>query len=148
MVHNLLVVDSLVITVILGIKFLQENKLVLDFSCTPVGVWVSGAKSQHNDQQDSQWKVVRTTEQKCRKGICAALEEDDPEIDAADECSIPHFSGPDQYDMPECERQNLAQVVDEFSELFMTKPGKTTAEYHYNRMPCRGLTTLIPGTLP
>ena len=44
---------------------------------------------------------------------------------------IPHFSDPDQYDIPECERPNLAQVVNEFPELFTTKSGKTTAEYHY-----------------
>ena len=141
LVHDFLVVDSLVVPVILGIKFLQENQLVLDFSCAPVGVRVSGIKTQHNDQQDEQWKAVWTTEHKCRKGVCAALEED-PGIDAVDECSIPCFSGPDQYDIPKCEHQNLAQVVNEFSELFTTKPGKTTAEYHY--IPTTGCPVKVP----
>ena len=51
MVHDFLVVDSLIVPVILGIKFLQENQLILDFSYAPVGVRVSGAKSQDEDQQ-------------------------------------------------------------------------------------------------
>ena len=37
-VHEFLVVNSLVIPVILGVDFLQENSLVLDFSQTPVVV--------------------------------------------------------------------------------------------------------------
>ena len=142
MVHDFLVVDSLVVPVILGIKFLQENQLILDFSCAPVGVQVSGTKSQCHDQQHSQWGGVWAAEQKCRKGVCAAFAEEDPGIDAADECSIPRFSGPDQYDIPECERPNLAQVVNEFPELFTTKPGKTTAEYHY--IPTTGCPVKVP----
>ena len=50
LVHDFLVVNSLVVPVILGINFLQENQLVLDFSCTPVGVRAGGAKPQRNDQ--------------------------------------------------------------------------------------------------
>ena len=130
-VHDFLVVDSLVVPVILGIKFLQENRLVLDFSCTPVGVRVSEAQPEENDQQGGQWKAVWTAEHKCREKICAALTAEDAGTDAADECSVPRFSGPDLYDIPECEHPSLAQVVDEFLELFKTKPGKTMVEYHY-----------------
>ena len=36
--HDFVVVDSLVTPVILGIDFLQKNGLVLDFTCTPVMV--------------------------------------------------------------------------------------------------------------
>ena len=140
--HDFLVVNSLVVPVILGINFLQKNQLVLDFSCTPVGVQAGGAKPQRNDQQDSQWKALWTAEHKCRKGVCATLEEEEPGIDAADECSIPRFSGPDQYDIPECEHPDLAHVVDEFSELFTTKPGKTTAEYHF--IPTTGCPVKVP----
>ena len=41
LVHDFLVVDSLVTPVILGIKFLQDNQLILDFSCVPVEIKVS-----------------------------------------------------------------------------------------------------------
>ena len=141
--HDFLVVDSLIGPVILGIKFLQENQLlVLDFSCAPVGVRVSGAKSQDEDQQDSQWKGVWTAEHKGRKGVCAVLEGEEPGIDAADECSIPYFSGPNQYDIPKCEHPYLAQVVHEFSEPFVIKPGKTSAEYHY--IPTTGCPVKVP----
>ena len=34
--HDFVVLDSLVTPVILGIDFLQQNGLVLDFTCTPV----------------------------------------------------------------------------------------------------------------
>ena len=107
-----------------------------------MGVRVSGVKSQDEDQQDSQWKGVWTAERKSRKGICAVLEEEEPGINAADECSIPCFSGPNQYDIPKCEHPDLARVVDEFSELFVTKPGKTTAEYHY--IPTTGCPVKVP----
>ena len=36
--HDFVVVDSLVTPVILGIDFLPQNGLVLDFTCTPVMV--------------------------------------------------------------------------------------------------------------
>ena len=68
--------------------------------------------------------------------------EEQPGINAADECSIPRFSGPDQYDIPECDRPNLAQVVSEFPELFTTKPGKTAVEYHY--IPTTGSPINVP----
>ena len=44
--HDFLVVDS---PFILGIKFLQENRLVLEFSSAPVSVQISEAKPQCND---------------------------------------------------------------------------------------------------
>ena len=141
-VHDFLVVDSLVTPVILGIKFLQENQLILDFSCVPVGIKASGAQPQCNDEKSNEWKRVWTAEQQGRKGVCAALAQEQPGISAADECSIPLFSGPDQYDIPECDRPNLTQVVSDFPELFTTKPGKTAAECHY--IPTTGSPVKVP----
>ena len=77
-----------------------------------------------------------------RKGICAVLKEEGSGIDAADECSILCFSGPNQYDIPKCEHSDLARVVGEFSELFVTKLRKTTAEYHY--IPTIGCPVNVP----
>ena len=142
LVHDFLVVDSLDTPVILGIKFLQDNQLILDFSCVPVGIKVSGAQSKCNDEKSNEWRRVWTAEREHRKGVCAALVEEQPGINAADEYSIPRFSGPDQYDIPECDRPNLAQVVSEFPELFTTKPGKTAVEYHY--IPTTGSPIKVP----
>lgn len=96
-----------------------------------MGVQVNKAKSQCHDQQHSQLEAVWAAEQTHRKGVCAALVEEDLGIYASEECSKPCFSGAHQFDIPGCEHPNLAQVVSEFPELFTTKPGKTTAEYHY-----------------
>ena len=127
---------------ILGADFLQEHRLILDFSQSPVGVHISNVQHHDSGQQDGPWEAVWKAEQKNRSKACAALTMEDPETDAADECTIPRFRGPERYEFPECEQPSLTQVVDEFSDLFRMRPGKTTAEYHY--IPTTGFPVKVP----
>ena len=148
--HEFIVVDSLVTPVILGADFLQENNVALDFSSSPVTVFSSKVpsldscqqKPSPNDPQQELWKPVWEDERKIRNKICATLTSDNPELDAVDECSIPRFSDPETYDIPKCEHTDLSQVVNEFADLFKTKPGMTTAECHY--IPTSGCPVKVP----
>ena len=76
----------------------EESKLiVLVFSCVPVGVKVSGIKSQSIEEQDNQKKGVWTAKQQMQeKNLCNASKRKTPDDDATDECSITRFNGPDR----------------------------------------------------
>ena len=52
--HNFFVVKDLITSVILGTDFLQEHRLLLDFTTTPVTVVQSETQSQHIQQQADQ----------------------------------------------------------------------------------------------
>ena len=127
-VHEFIVVDSLVTPVILGTDFLQENNVAIDFSSSPVTVSSRKVptldqqkKSPNNSEQDL-WKPIWEDERKMRNRVCATLTTEEPELDVVDECSIPRFSDPDMYDIPKCENDSLSQVINEFADLFGTKP--------------------------
>ena len=102
MMHEFIVVDSLVTPAILGADSLQENNVALDFSSSPVTVFSSKVPSldscqqklSPNDPQQELWKPVWEDERKIGNKICATLTSDNPELDAVDECSIPWFSKP------------------------------------------------------
>ena len=53
----------------------EESKLI-----APVGVKVSGIKSQSIEEQDNQKKGVWTAKQQCRKRICATLVKGRPQM--------------------------------------------------------------------
>ena len=76
-----------------------------------------------------------------RNKVCATLTEV-PESGTVDECSIPWFSDPDVYDVPKCEQSGLSQVVNEFTDLFGTKPQMSTMECHC--IPTSGCPKKVP----
>ena len=146
--HEFIIVDSLVTPVILGTDFLQENNVALDFSSSPVTVFSSKLPtpdqkrtSPNNSEQDL-WRPIWEDERQIRSKLCATLTTTDPGLDVVDECSIPWFSDPETYDIPKCEYNSLSQVVNEFADLFGTKPGMTTMECHY--IPTSGCPVKVP----
>ena len=48
-----------------------------------------------------------------------------------DECAIPDYKGPAEFDTPECGNPQLEDIVKEFKAVFCTTPGKTNDAYHY-----------------
>ena len=56
---------------------------------------------------------------------------EEPGIDVIDECVIPCFASTTAYDIPESSRPCLQSVVQQFKQLFVTKPGKVNGTYHY-----------------
>ena len=76
--------------------------------------------------------------------ICAVLlNENNATIDVTDECSVPHFSTKSSIvEFPQCRNSQLAAVIQEFSCLFNTTPGRTDVAYH--PIPTTGNPVKVP----
>ena len=75
--HDFAIVDSLVVPVILGVDFLQEKELVLDFTQRPVGICL--AKS--SPQMDTLQVPMYSEERKMQAKACAITVLDKPDSD-------------------------------------------------------------------
>ena len=143
--HPLVVVDSLISPVILGMDFLQQHDLVLDFASSPISVTTRHTPpNSHGQLQDIQPIVEEV--QKAKAKICAVDGESSSELteEVVDDCAIPRFStttGPD-YDMLQCSTDSLSRLLNEYQELFRTSPGCTTAAEHF--IPTSGTPVKIP----
>ena len=91
--HPLVVVDSLISPVILGMDFLQQHDLVLDFASSPISVTTRHTPpNSHGQLQDIQPIVEEV--QKAKAKICAVDGESSSELteEVVDDCAIPRFS--------------------------------------------------------
>jgi len=131
--HDFVVVDSLVTPVILGIDFLQQNGLVLDFTCTPVivrkGHVTAGIAADHV----ALVQVIPIFENAHlnQAHLCMIQSQGELENDVVDECAIPNYKGPTEFDTPKCGNLQLEGIVNSFKVIFCTTPGKTNDAYHY-----------------
>ena len=124
--HNFFVVKDLITPVILGTDFLQEHRLLLDFTTTPVTVVQSETQSQHIQQQADQpqaqearsrlstlWKAEQVF--KIKKCSVAAIEVEDAEDKlhtmVVEDCAIPLFGKPGKYELLQFIKPGLAAVV-------------------------------------
>ena len=73
-------------------------------------------------------------------GLIAATNEDSNVI--TEECAIPNFAAPKEYDMPENCGDHFRQLMEEYKDLFCTTPGKTTYDCHY--IPTKGPPIRVP----
>ena len=92
--HDFVVFDSLIYPVILDIDFLQVNEVVLDFTSVPVSVCHSGL---NNTQQ---LKAGWDSEKDAKSKRCAAAIAEYPSANMIDECSVPKYGDPPQFDLP------------------------------------------------
>ena len=55
------------------------------------------------------------------------------DTDIVDECAIPNYKGPAEFDIPECAVLQLESIVKEFKVIFRATTGKTSTSdaYHY-----------------
>ena len=86
--HDFAIVDSLVVPVILGVDFLQEKELVLDFTQRPVGICL--AKS--SPQMDTLQVPMYSEERKMQAKACAITVLDKPDSDVVNECAVPKYA--------------------------------------------------------
>ena len=144
--HNLIVVKQLIAPVILGIDFLQQNCLVLDFSSTPFEVHqkhrASVIQLQEANDTPEKLQVIHDAVLKSKSKICSMVTVMDPTTDIIDECTIPKFDRQTIWDRPECEVPGLMSVVQEFKDPFSTSPGVTSEAHHY--IPTSGSPMQIP----
>ncbi len=136
MIHNFVVVESLVSPVILRVDFLQENALVLDFDKTPVAVHraAGGTGTPQRSETDAatpQVIAMYEPSQKMRTKVCAVAAVEEPNTDVVDDCAVPLFHQAPHVELRECPSPLLRGVVKEYYELFRTTPGVTEAAQHF-----------------
>ena len=85
--HNFVVVEKLVAPVILGVDFLHNNGLVLDFSQTPVVVHYANT----GPSAESNVFPLYQAEHKTNTKICAIRVLEKPGVDVIDECAVPNY---------------------------------------------------------
>ena len=131
--HNFFVVKDLITPVILGTDFLQEHRLLLDFT-TPVTVVQSETQSQHIQQQADQpqaqearsrlnnlWKAEQVF--KIKKCSVAAIEVEDAEDKLhtmVEDCAIPLFGKVSE----EEHKQHLSAIFSRLKTAGLTLRGR------------------------
>ena len=136
--HPLVIVQSLITPVILGIDFMQAHGLVLDFTTTPVQV-TSPRISNSNRSSDAQ-KVFQAV-RKTRAIACTVQQSSDVSEETIEDCAIPLFGEPARYDMPDS-TPSFHSIVNEYQELFRDSPGQTNMAEHF--IPTTGSPVKIP----
>ena len=119
--HKFVVVENLVASAILGVDFLQENRLVLDFSSSPVTICQTNASFSLDPPAilaiDQIRPVYETTcASRAKISVVSAIE--DASADIVDECAVPPYGQPTYIELPECPRHELEQVVRKYQHLF------------------------------
>eukprot|EP00731_Ephydatia_muelleri_P010889 Em0005g1475a len=100
--HSFIVVEQLISQVILGVDFLQQQGLVLDFTTSPVSVTVTRQRKQTPD----------------------------PVADEADECAIPIFNELAEAEFPGYIKSCFEETVQQARDRFVKTPGQTTLACH------------------
>ena len=137
--HPLVVVQSLIVPVILGMDFLQQHGLTLDFTTTPVTIH---HKSATYDNYQPEAQPVLEELRKVKTRVCAVSTMTESMDDTVDDYAVPTYAIAPSYDIPECHNALLATVLETYKHLFLTKPGKTNAAEHF--IPTTGNPVKIP----
>ena len=107
--------------------------------CTvPVNVH-HGDKSLNHDHE---MKAVWDSENDFKSRRCAAAIAEDPQAKIIDECSIPNYGDPLQFDLPFCTDPAINSVLKDYSDFFATIPGVTTMVHHH--IPTTGNPVCVP----
>ena len=137
--HPLVVVQSLIAPVILGIDFLQAHGLILDFTTTPAHVTTQPTSDSSRKESAKQ---VLYEARKTKARVCAVQESAELSEEAIDDCAIPTFDESSHYDMPSGTRARFSSVLNEYRELFCDVPGQTNMAEHF--IPTTGSPIKIP----
>ena len=139
--HSLIVVQSLIVPVILGLDFLQKHQVVLYFTYHPIKFSSQTHKSDFSDYSDI--KHVLDTARWATYKVCAVNVLTDTTEDTIDNCAVPLFGKePLQYDIPVCNVSTFTPLLNQFKHLFRTCPGKTTMAEHF--IPTTGTPVKVP----
>ena len=136
--HSFLVVKSLISPVIVGVDFLQQQHLSLDFSYCPVRVHHSSQEAASHNSSSEQKKYSSTTAAISSKNA----EPEGNEDLHIEQCAIPKFKKTDDVTLPEVEDKTLRQLLEEYKDLFRNSPGVTTLTHHF--IPTSGSPIRVP----
>ena len=136
---SVLVVERLVTPVILGVDFLQQHNLVLDFASSPVVISNHTHLVEHTPMAiPATLQPIIAAERQLKSKICAVAAVEDPD-DPIDHCSIPDFQDTIYCELPQC-TPALKLLLEQYKNLFVLPPGKAEGTYvplHSNSwLPC------------
>ena len=145
MLHNFVVVDSLVVPVILGVYFLQTHRVLLDFSTTPVKFGTTDVPDVSSNQELSTVAIYKAEQTEKIKCYPIAVLQDVTNV--VDEYAIPWFNKEDVIELPHSLNPNLQQLLQQYQQLFRCSPGKTSLAQHY--IPTQGSPVrVLPRRIP
>jgi len=131
--HDFVVVEKLVTSVILGIDFLQQNGLILDFNQTPVAVCKKFPYPLPSTDPVALSQIIPIHEDVFQNQAHVCMLQSlvtEPEVDV-DECAIPDYKRPSQFELPKCNNSQLKCMLEGYKELFCTTPSMTDSAYHF-----------------
>ena len=149
------VVNELITSVILGVGFLQQHSLVLNFGTMPVSI-TSAAVTPRNgnlavvalprenpavmpqEKSPPYLETLQPEENKNCSKFCAAAIVVNPS-DTVEDCLIPSFGGPVAYDFPECKNDSYRSLLEEYKGVF-----QATATGVYHSIPTSGSPAKVP----
>ena len=143
--HNFIVVQELITPAILGIDFLQQHNLILDFSTSPVTVAFPESHPSPSIAPFTtppEMQCIIQAEQQRRAKICSVMAVTDPAIEIIKDAVIPLFGDPVTFEYPDHIPPVFSQVVNEYKHLFRNLPGYTTMAYHH--IPTQGSPVRVP----
>ena len=129
--HSFLVVKSLISPVIVGVDFLQQQHLSLDFSYCPVRVHHSSQEAASHNSSSEQKKYSSTTAAISSKNA----EPEGNEDLQIEQCAIPKFKKTDDVTLPEVEDKTLRHLLEKYKDLFRNSPGVTTLTHIISFQP-------------
>ncbi|KAL5500108.1 hypothetical protein EMCRGX_G011611 [Ephydatia muelleri] len=136
--HSFLVVKSLISPVRVGVDFLQQQHLSLDFSYCPVRVHHSSQEAASHNSSSEQKKYSSTTAAISSKNA----EPEGNEDLQIEQCAILKFKKTDDVTLPEVEDKTLWQLLEKYKDLFRNSPGVTTLTHHF--IPTSGSPIRVP----
>ena len=128
LMHNFVVVKSLVASVILGIDFLHTNAMELNFA----NILASSCCAQSQESQlDLDLLPVYESACEAKAKLCAVAAVKDPHVDIVDECVVSVFGRRTSYELPQCHRLGLQSIVCAYRDLFRIVSKKTDIPEHF-----------------
>ena len=107
--HSLIIVQSLIAPVILGLDFLQKHRLVLDFASSPVKI--SLCTDHSTSMKDV--KPMLDTARQVKNKICAVEALTETTEESIDDCAVPLFGKKSlEFDIPVCTNPAFLPLLD------------------------------------
>ena len=144
--HTFIVVEQLISQVILGVDFLQQQYLVLDFTTSPVSVTTSRNNyerpaapepGQPPLPEPEALQAIRKAERERKEKVCIVTSLEDTAAEEVDEYAIPAYNAVADVEFPGHVKPCLEGTIRQARDLFAKIPGLT-------KLACHQIDTLGP----
>ena len=144
--HTFIVVEQLISQVILGVDFLQQQYLVLDFTTSPVSVTTSRNNYERPAAPEPgqpplpepvALQAIRKAERERKEKVCIVTSLEDTAAEEVNEYAIPAYNAVADVEFPGHVKPCLEGTIRQARDLFAKIPGLT-------KLACHQIDTLGP----